>query len=198
MGNSSSHQDTSYSLLSRVRADDQRAWTQLVELYLPLVGYWCRRYDLNPDDAADLQQNVFLSVARGIRNFQPRPNRDNGSFRPWLWVITRNKINDLLRKRRLDVSRGGSSMLLTLNQLSDCQLDDEPSDENALQGLVNRALEQIRPNFQPSTWQAFWLTVMEGQPNDIVSEQLGLRPTSIRQAKTRVLRQLRKQLGDCL
>lgn len=197
MSESTTRKNTSLSLLSRVRSDDQTAWSQLVDLYGPLIAHWCRKYHLSAEDTSDLLQSVFLTVARNIHKFQPNPDAKSGSFRAWLWVITRNRIFDLLRKGRSDHARGGSTMVLQLNQVAQT-IDEEPSDANLLHDLVHRALEQIKPHFRHNTWQAFWQTAMENQSTDDVARQLGMQPASVRQARSRVMRQLRKQLGDCL
>ena len=48
----------------------------------------------NPDDAADLSQEVLLRVRKGLRSYQP------GSFEGWLWRITRNAFLDQVRYRK--------------------------------------------------------------------------------------------------
>ena len=49
----------------------------------------------NPDDAADLAQDVLLRVRRGLDSYTP------GSFEGWLWRITRNAfLDDVRRKKR--------------------------------------------------------------------------------------------------
>jgi RNA polymerase sigma-70 factor (ECF subfamily) len=63
-------------------------------------------------------------------------------------------------------------------------------------GVVSRGLEQIRPEFHAKTWVAFWRTVVDGQATSLVAAELELTPASIRQAKSRILRRLRQQLGD--
>ena len=48
----------------------------------------------NPDDAADLAQEVLLRVRKGLRTYKP------GSFDGWLWRITRNAFLDQVRYRK--------------------------------------------------------------------------------------------------
>ncbi len=48
----------------------------------------------NPDDAADLVQEVLLRVRRGLDGYTP------GSFDGWLWRITRNAFLDDVRRRK--------------------------------------------------------------------------------------------------
>src|SRR5262245_54299739 len=83
---------TSRSLLDRVRTNDAAAWDRLVALYAPLVFHWCRRWDLQHQDAADILQDVFQAVATHIAQF--RKEREGDTFRGWLRTITRNKVRD--------------------------------------------------------------------------------------------------------
>ena len=48
----------------------------------------------DPDDAADLVQEVLLRVRRGLNGYTP------GSFDGWLWRITRNAFIDEVRRRK--------------------------------------------------------------------------------------------------
>ena len=48
----------------------------------------------NPDDAADLVQEVLLRVRKGLSSYTP------GSFDGWLWRITRNAFLDGVRKKK--------------------------------------------------------------------------------------------------
>ena len=87
---------TSTSLLGRAKAGEGEAWSRLVELYAPLLYEWSRRNGLQADDAADVAQDVFATVARKLDSF--RRDRPGDSFRGWLWTIARNKINDHFRR----------------------------------------------------------------------------------------------------
>jgi RNA polymerase sigma-70 factor (ECF subfamily) len=61
---------------------------------------------------------------------------------------------------------------------------------------LRRALEQIRPTVEPQTWNAFWNTTVLGRTATDVAAELGLTAGAVRQAKSRMLRRLRRQLGD--
>ena len=52
--------------------------------------------------------------------------------------------------------------------------------------------------FEDRTWQAFWLTVIEGRAPTALAKELGMSPTGIRQAKSRVLRRLKQEMGELL
>jgi Sigma-70 region 2 len=86
MSGSSQSSSTSASLLQRVRRFDPDAWDRLCALYGPVVYGWCRRAGLQENDAAEVLQEVFRSVFRGIGDFQKSASQA-GTFRGWLtWL----------------------------------------------------------------------------------------------------------------
>jgi RNA polymerase sigma-70 factor (ECF subfamily) len=193
---SSSHATRS-SLLHRARQRDGFAWRELVDLYGPLIAYWCRRCRIDDHSAADCVQEVFASVAGGLKTF--RPDRETGSFRAWLWTITRRKVLDHLRRtNRSPIAVGGSTAFGLMQEVADANLipDEEPTGELQLKQLTSRALAQVQSEFEASTWQAFWRSVVDGIATDEVARELHTSVASVRQARSRILRRLRQQLGD--
>jgi RNA polymerase sigma-70 factor (ECF subfamily) len=187
---------TSAGLLERVRANEPEAWGRLVRLYSPLVYAWAKRCGLKNQDAADVLQDVFHAVARAVGQF--RRDHAAGSFRGWLWVITRNKVRDHFRARGVEAV-GGSDMHEQLQAVP----EEEPESWSAggecgRAGLMRRAAELIRDDFEPHTWQAFWRLAVEGQPARDIAADLGMSPEAVYQAKARVLRRLREELGGHL
>lgn len=187
---------TSPSLLGRVRANDPAAWNRLVALYAPLVWHWCRSCHLQEQDQADIFQEVFQAVASHLDQFQ---RSAQGTFRGWLRTITRNKVCDLFRRRQHEpIGAGGSDAQRWLNQQPgpDLFAEDSQAEKAAEQGLIHRALGQIRLEFTERTWQAFWRTAVEEQASGDVAEDLGMSAGAVRVAKCRVLQRLREALGD--
>ncbi len=189
---------TSLSLLLRLKANDAAAWDRLFLLYAPLVYYWCRKLDLPDQDAADVFQDVFQAVATKITAF--RKEKPGDTFRGWLRVITQNKVYDHFRRiGREPHAAGGTDANLRLSQFP-AVADVEPThdEKQAYQQLMHRALEMIRCEFTPRTWQAFWRVVVDGQRPVDVAEELTMRPGTVRVAKSRVLQRLRQELGELL
>lgn len=191
---------TSRSLLERVRAHDSTAWNQLISLYGPLVYAWCRHGDLQTADAADILQEVFLAVATHIGEF--RKHGPTETFRGWLRTITRNKMMDHYRRRgREPGGEGGTEAGTRFAQLpqSDSALsaEDESRIERTAEVLLfQTALANIRGEFAPRTWQAFWLTAVEGRSPKDAGDEISMSPGAVRVAKSRVLQRLRQELGD--
>jgi RNA polymerase sigma-70 factor (ECF subfamily) len=190
-------QATPLSLLERVCSNDAEAWRRLVGLYRPLVLFWCARGGVAIDDAEDVAQGVFAAAAGSLGGF--RRDRPGDTFRGWLRVVTRNQIALHFRRNRDQVAaEGGSDAWERLANVAD-PLAIAGEDERAeVSQLHRRAVEQVRGEFEERTWQAFWMTAIEGRsPADLAAEQR-MTPTAIRQAKSRVLRRLKQQMGDLI
>jgi RNA polymerase sigma-70 factor (ECF subfamily) len=186
---------TSSAWLAKLQQREPEAWHRLVHLYGPLVYAWCRQHGLQPPDAADVVQEVYRSVAVAVADFQRTPD---GSFRGWLWTITRNKLNDYFRRLATQPpAPGGSDAQQRLLALPESDAA-EPNEVSNTARLVQRALARIKPEVAEHTWQAFWRTAVDGLSPPEVAVELGLSADNVRQAKSRVLRRLRQELGDVL
>jgi RNA polymerase sigma-70 factor (ECF subfamily) len=190
---------TSLSLLEQLRKNDCGAWERLVTLYRPLVGFWCRRAGLSSADSEDVTQEVFAGAARGLDGF--RRDRPGDSFRGWLRGITRNQVLLHFRRNRGEpLAEGGSAALNRLSEHPDpvatTVREDEESSE--LSRLYLRALEQVRDSFEERTWRAFWLVAVEGRAPADLELELQMSSAAIRQAKSRVLRRIKEDLGELL
>jgi RNA polymerase sigma-70 factor (ECF subfamily) len=194
---SSVTRDSATSLVMRLKQNDAIAWQELVEIYAPLIFHRCRRFRLGPADSADIMQEVFASAAKSIPQYRQKPA---GTLRGWLWTITQNKIRDLTRKNdRRFPAAGGTEALVQLNEMVDPLADlsqDSCTSEIEAKQFLKRALALIQTDFQPQTWQAFWRSTIDGQETSVIAKELGISTNSVRQAKSRVLRRLRDQLGD--
>lgn len=178
------------------------AWQRMVQIYGPLVYNWARRLGANPQDAADVTQETFAVIATRLSGFDA--NRKGATFCGWLWTITRNKVADLVRRiSHQPNARGGSDNVAKLQQLVDSPSAslNESTDASSVfretadqQEVLHRAIAMLRASFEPTTWQAFWRTVVEeGSPEDVALE-LGLTRWAVYKARSRVLQRLRREL----
>ena len=195
IGNSS-FSTTSPSLIRRVANRDPEAWRRFTRLYGPLVFHWRRQQRLSDHDAADVMQDVFVSVARAVSSYEDRPG---STFRGWLWTVTRNKMVTFLRKQtRQGAANGGTENWQQLLNVAE-SLSDDPdqfTSQIELNALYRRGLELVRQEFRHRTWEIFWRNVVEDQPSDAVADEFGVSANSVRQTRSRVLRRIRQELGD--
>src|SRR5271156_4756474 len=99
---------TRASLLVRIRdPEDTAAWQEFFRVYASLVYGFARKRGLQDADAADLMQEVMRSVAVAARRLEYDPRR--GTFRGWLYTVTRNKIYSFLNGQRRQARGTGDS-----------------------------------------------------------------------------------------
>ncbi len=186
---------TSFGLISDVKKADDAAWQRLVNLYSPLIAYWCRQAGVTSHDTADLTQDVFRSLATSIETFHR--DQEGDSFRGWLRTVTRNKIADYLRLEARTLSAvGGTDHQLVLGQLPN---DGEGSNKICPSWEVppfRAAVELVRCEFEQRTWRAFWRTAVDGQSASQVAEELGMSHAAVRKAKSRILNRMRAELSN--
>ena len=185
---------TRHSLLVRLYdPQDEQAWTEFLEIYEPLIYRLARRRGFQDADADDLSQEIFRSVAAAVERW--RLNPDRGSFRAWLFLIARNAmINALKKKQRRPQATGDTQFRLLLES------QPAPDDAAAMveseyeRDLFHWAAEQIRGEFRPSTWQAFWLTGVEGQTPQAAAKAVGLSVGAVYIARSRVMARLKEKI----
>jgi RNA polymerase sigma-70 factor (ECF subfamily) len=185
---------TSFSLLERVRGEDQAAWEQFVALYTPLLYRWAQRAGFTTQDAADVVQDIFLVLAAELRSFQYDPAR--GHFRGWLKTVAFNKCRERQRRRVTAPAAGGQD-----DPLQTLAAKDEWEslwEAEYRQQLVRKALEIMQQHFEPNTWRACWETAANGRPAAEVAQMLGITEGAVYVAKFRVLRRLRRELDGLL
>jgi RNA polymerase sigma-70 factor (ECF subfamily) len=183
---------TRASLLVRIRdGRDAEAWKQFVRLYAPVVYGFARKRGLQDADAADLMQDVLRSVATAAVRLEYDPDR--GSFRGWLFTVTRNKVFNFLESgKRRERGAGDSDAQKRLEEEPD-RSDAAPADwdREYERQMAARAMDLVKEEFQPATWQAFWLTGVEGRPAKEAAEKTGLSVGAVYVAKSRALARLR-------
>ncbi|NOY42554.1 MAG: sigma-70 family RNA polymerase sigma factor [Planctomycetes bacterium] len=188
---------TSGTLIRRWQGQESEAWERLTYLYFPLIYDWCRRKGLAPEDSRDVSQNVFMSIAKCTMRFQHREGVN--SFRGWLWGVTNNHVKYYLRQQvGQPQATGGSSAVRRLADIAKVSetIDDaaEQADaRNCEGGVLKRALELMRKDFEEPTWRAFWNTAVEGRPAADVAADLKISTNAVYLAKSRVLRRLREE-----
>lgn len=190
---------TRASLILRLRdSADADAWREFVTLYEPLVYELACRRGLQDADARDLCQEVFLTVARAVHRWDPDPAR--GTFRGWLSRIARNLLVNFLTRQHEPRGSGATSVQDLLEAQPSADASAMALFEAEYRRRVFRwAADEIRCEFTPATWQAFWLTAVGGRIPKEVASELGLTVGAVYIARSRVLARLRQrieELGD--
>jgi RNA polymerase sigma-70 factor (ECF subfamily) len=184
---------TRRSLIVKLRdpADDS-AWGEFVTIYEPLVYRLARRKGLQDADAKDFCQEVLRAVAGAVDRWDP----ERGSFRSWLSRIARNLlINFLTRPQHRRLGSGSSSV----HELLEAKVAPDSHATHLFEAEYRRSLfhwaaEDLKREFTPTTWAAFWKTAVEGRSPGEVAEELSISVGAVYIARSRVLARLKKRI----
>ena len=194
----SSSSGTHPSVVEGAKLGEPNAWARIVGIYTPMVEAWCQRLGCDVHTSQDIAQETFLAASQAMDRF--RADGTTGVFRRWLWQIARNKLIDYRRRNpSIADAQGGSTAAMSLQQIpevGDSSVID-PSSPDMLRDLVLKAMKSVRVEFRECSWKAFWRTAVDGLPTDMVANELGMSVAAIRQARSRIMRRLREELGDC-
>ena len=186
--------ETSLSLLDRVcSGTEQAAWQRLVDVYVPLLQQWLRQYSLQASDADDLIQEVMATAYRELPKFEH--NGRQGAFRNWLKRILIYRLRSFWRDRKYRPrTGGGTDFQRHLQEFEDptsglSRLWNHEHDRVVLQQLW----ESVRPRFSEKTCAAFRRQVIDGMSASDVAKELEMTVNAVLIAKSRVLKELRRE-----
>lgn len=184
------------SLLLRLKdLRDQEAWADFVAIYAPLVYGFGRQRGLQEADARDLTQEVLRAVAVSAERLEYDPER--GSFRSWLYTVTRNKYLDVMRRRgQPGRGTGDSDVLARLNE--EPAREEDQWEQEYRQQVFAWAGARVRGEFEDSTWQAFWQVAVEGKKAKQAAADLKLTVAAVYIAKSKILARLREEIQPLL
>lgn len=192
----SDHDPTSTSLLRRAVAREPDAWERIVTIYAPLVRHWCRQAGISDHDIQDVSQDVFAAVSASLAAY--RADRPGATFRAWMRGIARHKLLHHFHDRG-EPAAGGTDAHRRLQEVptppDELELSEAPAD---VAGVFHRAVGLVRDQFEERTWRAFWRVAVEDRSPTEVAEELGITANAVRQAKSRVLRRLREEMGELI
>jgi RNA polymerase sigma factor (sigma-70 family) len=171
-------------LVTRAREGDPQAWDGLVERYLGMVHAICRGHRLGADDAADVNQVVWLRLVEHLSRI-----RSPAAVGGWIAATTRNEC---LRMRRM-------SGRLVLTGDEDLDHEHEPGtgiDAGLLVYERDRALIDAFGRLGDRCQHLLRLLMADPPPSyDEVAAALGMPVGSIGPTRGRCLEQLRHLLG---
>jgi RNA polymerase sigma factor (sigma-70 family) len=181
---------TSVTLLERVSRSpsDSTAWDEFARHYRPMICQWCRGWGVQEADADDVAQLVMAKLLKLLRDFDYDHER---SFRGWLKTVARHIWSDL--RERQDRAQSAESMIGSLEARTDLEARLEAAYDHE---LLETAMTQVRSRVEPSTWDAFRLTAIEGLPAAEAARRLVMAVGNVYVAKHRVQKLLQQTVLD--
>lgn len=182
----STPEDTSSSLLSRVKNQDAEAFLQLIHWIGPFILRWCLRAGLQSADRDEVSQLVLIKLWRGLPTF--RKDGPDDSFRGWVFTITRNCICDWFACHK------DAPHALPIEVTAKPESSDEQDLRQRAVHLLVREL--MARHAGDGGFQAFRRTAVDGLSAVEVADELGMSPDVVRQHKSRWIKRLRDQLRE--
>jgi RNA polymerase sigma-70 factor, ECF subfamily len=183
---------TSTGLLQRAILREADAWNKLVGLYGPLVYWWCRRWGLQPGDAENVGQEVFVRVFEGLPAF--RGATGSGSFRGWILQIAHHCVVDHVRDQDpANQPTGGSDAQDVLHRIPapETQEKQQLTEDQGL--LLKQALALLQGEFSPRDVDAFSQLVLFGRKPVEVAAELKIKTGAVYAIKSRIIQRLKEE-----
>ena len=185
------------TLAARAAGGDEAAFEEIVTRYQARVFRLARRLTGSEDDAADVLQETFLQVYRGLAGF-----RGESRFGTWLYRVATNAALMLRRARsrrpaesleaflpRFDAAgvHAATPAELQVAAKADLLIDRKVLAQKALAGI-----ERLPDLYR----EAFVLRDLEEMTTEEVARILDLEPAAVRQRVHRARLMLRGYLSD--
>jgi RNA polymerase sigma-70 factor (ECF subfamily) len=179
---------------------DQRSWDEFYRTYWRLIYSVALKAGLREDEAWDVVQETVLTIAKQSLRDAYDPVR--GSFKMWLWNVTRWRINDQFRQRGKVPAPTSTSEAPDQPTREPVENVPDTSGNNFTeiwerewqQNVMKAALERVKMRVSPRQFQIFECNVLQGMNATDVRRLLGVSMTQVYLAKHRVGSVLKKEI----
>jgi RNA polymerase sigma-70 factor (ECF subfamily) len=200
---------TRLSLLERLRdMDNSGAWQEFFDTYWKLIYCAAIKQGLSDLEAEDVVQETVISAARSMEKFRYQP--EACSFKGWLMHLTRCRVIDRIRKRRVEINGldafygdprtgtgsgdGGRAIPDDAAERAFAALWDGEWESN----LLDAALERVKRKVKPGHYQIFHLRAVKGLPASDVGKILGASMAKVYVVRHRVSRLVKRELNKLM
>lgn len=171
-------------LIARVAEGDRVAFAELHRRYARAVFGLALRRIRDRGRAEDATQETFAALWRSAATYDPA----RGAGAPWLFVVARNAVTDVLRKTpeaAVDVGR---------EEASDEAGPDQRAEADWEAWQVHRAVEGLSDTERPLVELAYWGGLSQSEIAAYLGLPLGTVKTRTRAALGRLAHALEKEL----
>ena len=156
------------NLVERIRQKDQRAMSQLYQMYIRELSSVCYRYVPSEADAKDVLQNSFVNIFKSIPTLD---YRGEPAFRMWMKKVVVNEALYFLKERKKLKSALAMMVAETgLKQEPDMQPSDSEDPETEV--LTPEELHQLISELPDGCRTVVNLFVFEGYSHRQIAQLL--------------------------
>ncbi len=179
---------TELDLVERHRLGDPHAFEEIYARHEKMVFNLALRMSGNADEAADLAQEVFLRVYRGLERFRGR-----STLKTWVFRITLNCCRSRLGRRKPLFQDLGPEPDEALERVADPRSNPE---RDALNQDLGERLAAALARLPLAFREAVVLRDVHGFSYDEIAEILRIRTGTVRSRIARGRERLRRALED--
>lgn len=182
-------EETDEAVALRVQGGDADAFGELVERYQSKLTRYARKFLLDPDDAKDIVQDIFVKSYQNIQSFDAARR-----FSPWIYRIAHNEFVNALKKRQ---SRR-TVFTIDFDTLFPHLVADDTADSAALERDTKATLDGYLDKIDAKYREPLVLYYLEGMDYKQISEilQIPVSTVGVRLARGRAA--LQKAAGPLL
>lgn len=170
-------------LVTRLKNDDKVAFEELFKKYSERIYYFSIRYIKNKEEAEEITQEVFVRLWN--RRFDLKTEL---SFSSYLFMIAKNAVIDLLRKRQKE-SAINEDITQDANSIS--EQSSNSIEYKELVDIVSNSIAQL-----PEKRQQIYLMIRdEGLSYKEIAEKLNISIKTVESHMHLALQQLKKSIG---
>ncbi len=193
---------TRWSLIARLKnLNDQESWRVFFETYKGLIHGVATKTGLSHTEADDVVQETVMSVCKHIGTFETDKSR--GSFKAWLLQMTRWRIVDQVRRRRVEMERlAPENRDEVATRMVERVIDPKGNELEVIwddawkRQLIDSALEEVKRNSSAIHFQIFYLLVIKEKSPQEVASSLHYETNQIYLIKHRLSKLMEKALKD--
>ena len=157
-------------LVERIRQKDQRAMSQLYQMYIRELSSVCYRYVPSEADAKDVLQNSFVNIFKSIPTID---YRGEVAFKMWMKKIVVNEALYFLKERRKLRSAFGMRVVEPdMEATSDTTLSDGEAPDTEL--LTPEELHQLIRELPDGCRTVVNLYIFEGYSHRQIAQLLNV------------------------
>ncbi|HEY0298682.1 MAG TPA: RNA polymerase sigma-70 factor [Arachidicoccus sp.] len=175
------------ALFVRIAQGDEKAFREIFDTYRTKLFSFVLQMTSAADVSEEIVQDVFLKIWTSRQKMGAVENPAN-----YIFILTRNKTMDCLRKVATDKKRLAQLWLASSTQLAYQVSDaDHKLNVQAVQQLIDEAVSRLPEQKQI----IFKLSRNEGWSNEEIANHLNLSKSRVANTMVEVLKHLRSHLG---
>jgi RNA polymerase sigma-70 factor (ECF subfamily) len=188
---------TTSTVLQRLNDfEDRHAWERFTDRFTRPIQAFARKQGLADGECEDVAQETLLAFAEGYRAGQY--DREKGRLSSWILGIAWRRIDHARRKADRRAEHAGEPFESRLHTNVDApQALGAEWEELWEKSMLEHCLRQVRKEFEPATFRAFEMLVLERHPIEAAEKELGVTRNALAIAKHRVSARVRELVVQC-